>query len=288
MADIPSVSSTELAERRRKLRRQRRWRFLQVSWQVIAVTGLTVGAVWIVTLPDWMLRNPGQIAIEGNEFLSADSIRALLPIAYPQSLLAVQPQQIAQQLESQAPIAEATVTRRLFPPGLTVHIQERYPVAIAYASPSAPPTSPIRRSTLSSVTPVALLDDQGTWIPYENYVALNQSRSLPTLKVIGMQKQYRSEWINLYQEISHSPVKVFELDWRDPANLILNTDLGMVYCGAYSARFGEQLRVLDRMRQLPKDIDSTQVAYIDLRNLESPMIELNQSTVDGALDTTSP
>ena len=148
MADIPSISRLELAERRRKLRWQRRWRILQTSWRAVAVSGCTIGLVWVATLPDWMLRDPNQIEVEGNKFLSADTVRDLLPLKYPQFLLTLQPKTLTQRLESQAPIAEATVSRHLFPPGLTVRIQERYPVAVVYSSlPSQP--SPSSRSPIA-------------------------------------------------------------------------------------------------------------------------------------------
>jgi len=282
MADIPTISQIELAERRRKLRWQRRWRILQTSWQVVAMGGLTAGLIWVVTLPDWMLRDASQIEVEGNKFLSADTVRTLLPIKYPQFLLTLQPKTLTQRLESQAPIAEATVSRHLFPPGLTVRIQERYPVAIVYSSPTARSSSQPENalnsgshSVSSPVSnPVALLDERGTFIPYESYVALNRSRQLPNLKIVGMQDQYRSQWTSLYQQVSRSPVKILEIDWREPGNLILHSELGTVYCGAYGSRFSEQLRTLDQLRQLPEKLDVQQIDFIDLRNPQSPLVNL--------------
>ncbi|HEY9639715.1 MAG TPA: FtsQ-type POTRA domain-containing protein [Coleofasciculaceae cyanobacterium] len=268
MADIPSVSRTELADRRRKLRWQRRWRVLQTSWQLVALGGLTAGLIWVVTVPDWMLRDASQIEVEGNKFLSADTVRSLLPIKYPQFLLTLQPKTLTQRLESQAPIAEATVSRHLFPPGLMVRIQERYPVAIVYSSPT------VAAGRSKSTVPIALLDERGTVIPYESYVSLNRSRQLPTLKIVGMQEQYRSQWTSLYQQVSRSPVKVLEIDWREPGNLILHTELGKVYCGSYSAHFSSQLRALDQMRQLPQKVDLHEIDFIDLRNPQAPLVEL--------------
>jgi cell division protein FtsQ len=286
MADIPTISRTELAERRRQLRWQRRWRILQTSWQVIAMGGLTMGLIWVVTLPDWMLRDASQIEVEGNKFLSADTIRTLLPIKYPQFLLTLQPKTLTQRLESQAPIAEATVSRHLFPPGLTVRIQERYPVAIVYSSPTAHPSSQQGNSpnvgsnhasslrSENASNPVALLDERGTFIPYESYVALNRSRQLPNLKIVGMQEQYRSQWTSLYQQVSRSPVKILEIDWREPGNLILHSELGTIYCGSYGSRFAEQLRTLDQLRQLPEKIEAQEIDFIDLRNPRTPLVKL--------------
>jgi cell division protein FtsQ len=277
MADIPSISRSELAERRRQLRGQRRWRILQTSWRAIAVSGFAVGLIWAATLPDWMLRDASQIEVEGNKFLDADTVRELLPIKYPQFLLTLQPKTLTQRLESQAPIAEATVSRHLFPPGLMVRIQERYPVAIVYSSPVQPiqqPGQPQTTPNQAQRTPIALLDERGTLIPYEGYMALNRSRQLPSLKIVGMQEQYRTQWMSLYPQVSRSPVKIREIDWREPGNLILHTELGTVYFGAYGDRFTEQLKTLDQMRQLSDKVDADEVEYIDLRNPKAPLIEL--------------
>jgi cell division protein FtsQ len=285
MAEISSTSQSELANRRQQLRRQRRWRTLQTAWQLFAVGSLTGGLVWGLVQSDWMLRSPKQIAIEGNQFLSADNIRSILPIRYPQSILVVQPQTIAHHLETEAPIANATVVRQLFPPGLTVRIQERYPVAVAYfASPIAgtlppnqpSPPQPPQAQSQESQQQVALLDEEGALIPFEVYVALNSSQGLPDLKIVGMREEYRSQWANLYQQVSRSPVKISEIDWRNPSNLVLHTELGIVHIGGYGSRFAEQLQVLDQMRKLPEQVELDEVAYIDLKNPKLPLIEMTE------------
>ena len=277
MTDISSISRSELVARRKKLRRQRRWRILQTSWQVFAISGLAVGAVWVATLPDWVLRDPAQVEIEGNKVLTTDTIRSLLAIKYPQFLLALEPESIAKRLEeSQAPIAEAHVTRRLFPPSITVHIQERYAVAVVYMIPATISANP-RQKIMPPVepVPVSLIDDRGYILSYEKYVSLNKSRNLPTLKVFGMQEQYRSQWANLYKLISQSPVKVSEINWREPGNLILQTELGTVHLGSYKdSRLAEQLQALDQMRKLPDQVDASQIEYIDLNQPKTPQVKM--------------
>jgi cell division protein FtsQ len=235
------------------------------------MTGLTLGVIWMVTLPDWMIRDPRQIVIQGNKSLSSDMIRAMLTISYPESILALRPDALAQQLKQQAPIADATVTRRMFPPSMVVQVQERHPVATVYVSPSTSLT-PNRR--FDNLFATALIDGAGVWIPYEKFVALNQSQKLPALKVIGLQEQYQAQWVSLYQAVSRSPVKITMIDWREPSNLILYTDIATVHCGPFGSRFEQQLQILDQMRQLPDNIKSEQVAYIDLSNPDMPMLEL--------------
>ena len=139
-SSIASVSQTELAQRRQKLRQRRRVRFLQASWRVLAVCGLTAGVVWAATLPTWVIRRPEQVRIEGNHLIPVRTLRSLRPIPYPQSLFRVEPQVIARELQARAPIADVIVSRQLFPPGLIVQVKERLPVAIGVATGRNPPT----------------------------------------------------------------------------------------------------------------------------------------------------
>ncbi|HTL89192.1 MAG TPA: FtsQ-type POTRA domain-containing protein [Leptolyngbya sp.] len=269
MTSIAPVSRTELSQRRRTLRRQRRTRFFQTSWRNGAIASLAIGAVWVATLPAWVIRQPEQVTIKGNRFISERTIRALLPIAYPQSLLKVQPQLIADALKAKAPIAEATVDRQLFPPSLTVRVQERIPIA----------------QTVSKASQPGLLDETGVWMPQDGYTKLNPNLKLPALKISGTPEQYRANWATFYRAIRQSPVKILAVNWEDPANLILKTELGTVEFGAYSANFPTQLKVLDEMRRLPNRVNSGQILSIDLKNPNSPTLQLNSAKTSVKLGT---
>lgn len=272
-SSIASVSRTELAQRRQKLRQRRRVRFLQAGWRTLAICGLAAGTVWAATLPLWVIRRPEQVRIEGNHLIPVRILRSLLPISYPQSLFRVEPQAIARELQSKAPIAAVTVSRQLFPPGLVVQVKERLPVAIAMPSDDrlSLSTKPAKQ------TKSGLLDEHGMLIPLDSYMALDQSLKLPALKVIGNPDSYRSSWSKLYRELKQGPpINVSEIDWRDPANVILKTELGMVHIGPYSWQFSSQLKTIDRMRTLSADSRFSQITYIDLRNPDTPTIQMTK------------
>lgn len=274
MPEFAPISQTELIDRRQMLRRQRRIKLLQTLWRSIAISGLTVGLVWVATLPTWLIRSSDQIEIQGNKLLSTETIQTLLPIAYPQSLLEVKPQEIAAHLKAQAPIAEAIVSRRLFPSGLEIQVQERNPVAIALPDANSPQPS---KNASPQISQAGLLDENGIWMPQESFTFLDQTSALPALKVRGMREQYRSAWTRLYQTVSHSPIEVFEIDWREPSNLILHTELGIVHCGPYTPKFAEQLATLDRMRHLNDYLKNQEIAYIDLNNPDAPTAQILQA-----------
>lgn len=297
MTSILSISSAELSQRRKSLRLQRRRQLVCRIWRILAITSLAGGLSWVATQPVWVIKQPEQINIEGNQILSDQGVRSLLSFSYPQSLLRIEPKTLAQQLEAkQTLIAKASVTRQLFPPSLTVKVEEREPVATAVSvNPSLPPTpatsSPINPAEPNQTNqpepttpappptaPVGLIDAKGTWIPIENSNSAGQPLPLPRLRIIGDRQQYLPYWAQLYQILRRSPVKISEIDWQNPTNVILKTDIGTVHLGIYGSHFADQLAILDQMRQLSNQIDGHPIAYIDLSDPNSPAVQLQYPT----------
>lgn len=279
MASFASVSETELGQRRQQLQRLRRARLATVVWQLLAASGMAGGLVWWIAQPTWLIARSEQVKVEGNHWLSDKAVRSLMPLSYPQSLWGIQPQALASKLEATGPIAKAKVTRNLFPPSLTVEVAERLPVAVAQPR--------VVTTAGSDKQKVGWLDARGGWMPFDSYTTDQQSQSnyqgnniqqtqsqhsLPSLKVIGDWEIYRAQWQEFYQGLSSLGLKVFEIDWQDPNNLILKTEIGTVHLGPHSSRTIEQLKVLDRMRQLPKQLDASKIAYIDLKNPAFPVV----------------
>ncbi|WP_373527190.1 cell division protein FtsQ/DivIB [Nostoc sp.] len=264
MAGIISVSRTDLAQRRQKLRRQRQMRIIQAIWRTFAITGLAGGLLWVAIQPVWMLKAPKQIVMKsGNKLLSDETAQSLLVLSYPQSLWRIEPSAIANSLKKQPTIAQALVRRRLFPPGLIIEIQERVPVAVTQTPGNKKVT-------------IGLLDASGVWMPLEKYTSLNPTSKLPNLKVIGSPKQYCLYWTRLHQAVSQSPVKVMEIDCQNPTNLILKTELGNVHLGVSGLQLSKQIKVLAQMRHLAAKLNSSQIKYIDLKNPEFPLVQMNQ------------
>ncbi len=281
MAGIVSVSHTDLAQRRQKLRRRRQIKIFQAIWRTLAISGLAGGLLWVAIQPTWVLNTPKQIVMKsGNQVLSKEAIQSFLTLSYPQSLWRIEPSAIAASLEQQPTIVQATVARRLFPPGLIIEIQERVPVAIAQQPKSS------NADTNDEQAATGLIDASGAWIPLEKYKLVNPVVKLPILKVIGLPAQYRSYWSQLYPSLNQSSVKITEIDCQDPTNLILKTELGNVYLGAPSSQLSEQIKVLAQMRHLSTKLDPSQIEYIDLKNPESPSVHVNQKKQD--IDSQAP
>ncbi|NET01358.1 MAG: FtsQ-type POTRA domain-containing protein [Sphaerospermopsis sp. SIO1G2] len=287
MAGIISVSRKDLAKRRQKLRQQQRIRILQTIWRTLAASGIAGGLLWSIVQPIWVLRTPTQVVMTSNDKkLSSQTIESLLALSYPQSLWRIEPAMIAKTLKQQPAVSKAYVSRRLFPPGLIIEIQEKLPVAISQTvlkpnlnncqtqSQTSKNSCIKNPNTENQHNQVTLLDADGTLIPWKKYITLNPKGKLPSLKVIGVPEQYRAYWSQLYQAVSQSAVKVTEIDCRNPTNLILKTELGRVHLGV-PTQLAEKFHALEQIQQLPSKLDFQQIAYIDIKNPNSLLVHTN-------------
>ena len=272
MQRISPISRVAVIQRTKQLRRQRWWRGMQIIWRSLWVFVLAGILIWLLIQPQWVIDRPEQVIIRGNQLFSDTAIQSILPLKYPQSLMKIQPEEIASQLEAKGPIASAVVTRNLLPPSLIIQITERNPVAISIPNPDIPPssnqTSPQSAPTLT--TTEGLIDETGVWMPRASYTALGLP--LPNFKVIGLDEKIRPQWQEIYQIITSSQAQVTEIDFRNPSNLILTTSLGKVHIGRYGQNFTKQLGILATLPQANPPLDPSKIAYINLRNVDRPHI----------------
>ena len=264
MTQIASVSHRNLQKRRNKLRRQKQIKILQTIWQTFAVSSMAVGLLWIVFQPIWVLKAPKQITVSGNRILDDKVIHSAMTLSYPQSLWRIKPADINKSLSKQPAIAQAVVSRRLFPPGLIVQIKERVPVAITKKSLSKD------KKSLSG-----LIDANGNWIPIGKDISLNPSFDLPNLLVVGYTEKYRYSWILLYKALRQTSIQVTVVEFKNPANLVLKTELGNVLLGSPSNILPEQIRTLAQMRQIKTQLNLDRIDYIDIRNPQNPLVHMN-------------
>jgi cell division protein FtsQ len=265
-----SIGEADYASRRQQLRKQRRLRILQRVWQLTFITAITGAMLWVAMLPEWQLRSANQIEIEGNSLLSKEAIKKALAIKYPQSIFQIQPQAIAAQLELSAPVSKVLVSRTIFPSKLTIQVQERLPIA---------------NSTRKGQS--GFLDAEGVWMPTQAYPS---NITKPSLIVLEPNNLEIKQWTNLYRQINQSQIKVLQLDARDESNLILTTEIGLVYFGIYKPPlFATQLETLDRLRLLPeilpKNIKSKDLKHIDISQPSNPIIEMNMPPSDKSPQT---
>ncbi|MGD1895545.1 MAG: cell division protein FtsQ/DivIB [Phormidesmis sp.] len=275
LSDTTGPNSQTLAQRRAQLKAQRKIKFYKVAWRTLAMGALAAGTIKVAASPIWLIRSPEQIEVSNNQLLSDENVQALLPVPYPQALVNVQPEVLADSLSAHQPIESAVVRRKLIPPKLHVQITERTPVAVARPNIEQPLTA-IPDQPIPFEEP-GLIDAQGVWIPRNSFAELGAIAN-PTLQVIGMRAKDAHEWRTLYREVASSPVAIMAIDWTRSDNLILESELGSVHLGPFSSRLAQQLSALDQLRRLDDRVNSEKVAFINLQDPERPIVEILQAT----------
>jgi cell division protein FtsQ len=306
MATLSSDSETAvILDRRKHLRRQRRLMFLVATWRSLAIMGLTGTLIWAATLAEWKIYRPQQVVIRGNHLLSTEAILKLLPLDQAKSLLQLQPKSIAATLESTAPISRTTIARQILPTQLIIEVQERPPVAVVTCDRCTLLQHPTGTPAIAQgPASIWLLDQQGKVAPLSSYPSLQKSGKLPPLKVLGLFKaapadaiaasgipalksaaqpvvidsQRQFQWVTLYEILHRNPVKVSTIDWQSSSNLIIKTQLGTAHLGPFGSKFADQLQALDKMRKLPSQVSPQQLAHVDLRNPDAPLLEMRPSS----------
>jgi cell division protein FtsQ len=69
-------------------------------------------------------------------------------------------------------------------------------------------------------------------------------------------------------------VQITQLDWHDPNNLILHTEIGLVHCGPYNKQFEQQLVAIDHLRNLNQYPEAQGIEYLDLSRPDSPYLKM--------------
>lgn len=303
MADTYSDNRVVSIDRRKQLKRQRRAQFWKATWRTSAILSVVLGLGWLFKSPGWQVQKASQIKILGNKQLSTQVLETFLPLTFPTSLLRVKPIEIETMLEQNTHVDRVLVRRQLFPPRIVIQIHERPPVAIATCLSCVLVTkqSAAAQSITLGPADLWLLDDRGIPLPLESYPTLGQTNKAPEFVVssyfkpltpqqakaislknisgspnlVALDPTRQKEWQNLFAPLRSSPVKIQELDWQNPNNLSLKTELGIVQIGASTAKISEQLGALDRMRALHQTVDPKKIKFINLEDPKNPALEVN-------------
>jgi cell division protein FtsQ len=219
------------------------------------------GFAWTVSRSDWKISKAEQVRIEGNQYLTDNTIRSILAIPYPKLIMELAPEQLTAKLVAQGSISSARIDRGLLPPHLVVQVQDLPPIAQVIQS----------NDTQSQI----FIDEHGRQLPISSYQPAILS-SLPKLQLRLPSAGTCPDWTQLYRLIQTSPVKIGIVDCRDPQNLFLQTEIGKVRLGAagINARSNERIQQLDRLRNWQKDAGSVDVDYLDLENPDAPKFQL--------------
>ena len=254
------LPSSELAKRLASVERYRRKSLSLAFWRSAIVISCATGLLCLANSSYWQIQRQSQIKIIGNNLVSKKTIKQILDFSYPQFIWSINSGKLTAKLAATPSIAAAKVSKQIFPPQLTVSLQERYPVALALESGK-----------------IGFLDAEGQWIDRDFYGNIGTEFPVPQLKLIDFEERYRSHWLALYRLISnHSTVRVSEISWDKSGGVFLRTEIGLIYLGSDLSRLTEQFEIILRLRTLSERLASQDISYIDLSNPDLNLIQKYQ------------
>jgi cell division protein FtsQ len=220
---------------------------------VSCATGLSLAAIF----PNSQIKAQNQIRINGDTLVGEDTIYQALKLTYPQFIWSVNGIEITQKIEAIPSVEAAKVNKQIIPPLITISLQEKAPVALATAQGE-----------------IGFLNAQGEWIAQKFYSSNEANFPLPKLKVIDYQLQFQPTWQKIYQLILLYPeLKVSEVHWQTSGDIFLETKIGQIFLGSESSRLEQQFKTISKLKNLPKQLKTSEIAYIDL---SSPGVNLIQ------------
>jgi cell division protein FtsQ len=225
------------------------------------MSGILAGVAWVANQPDWTISKPSQIRIEGNNYLTDATIRSMLGISYPQSIMSLSPAELTAKLLERGSISSVRIDRGLLPPHVLVQIEDSLPVALVMKD---------ERDAAQLV-----VDERGLQLPISSYRPIVR-QSLPKLRFRPPARGTCPNWRHLYRAAQGSPVAVGTIDCRNPQNVFLQTDVGKVRLGrpGNELQLKAQIQKLDRLRYWWQEHPHPEQAeYLDLENPATPVVQ---------------
>lgn len=219
-------------------------------WRACCIISCATGLGLATILPNSQIKTQNQIKINGDKLVDEDTIYQALKLTYPKFIWSVNGIEITQRIEAIPSIETAKVNKQIIPPSITISLQEKTPIALASANGE-----------------VGFLNTQGEWIAQKFYSSTKADFTLPKLKVIDYQLQFQATWQKIYQLILLYPeLKVSEVHWQTSGDIFLETKIGQVFLGSESSRLEQQFKTISKLKNLPTQLKTSEIVYIDLSN----------------------
>ena len=249
------------AERRRKLKLERRNEQLIQLWRILFFSSISSGLGVLLINNGWHPIDTEQIIVKGSTNLQSSSIVNASGNYFPRELLIIRPKELTEKLLNELPITRVSIRRNLMPPHLEVELKERQPIAFATRM------GPKGKEN-------GMVDNDGIWMPLR--VASQAKQPEKEISLSGWRSSHR-EWISIILKNRNnfgSPLKKVMLS--PGGDLSIGTEkFGVVELGTNQNLVLDQIKVLANLsRDLPQEFLNKEGAIIDIRDPSKPELQL--------------
>ena len=241
---------------------ERRRDRLRNLWRILVLSGAATGLGWLLLREGWVLRSPAQIELVGSRQVSREQVIREAQLLFPQPLLYLRPQQLAQRLSAGLPVEDVLVSRLMLPPRLRIQLADRQPVARA-------------ERRIGSRLEQGFVDRLGNWMTSRQQRS-SGSAGTPSVQVLGWQERLRPALALILARRDRLGSPLQQVRFEPNGSVWLRTAaLGNVHLGAADARLERRLDVLQHLSsQLPQQIRGLRVQSIDLSDPDRPELGL--------------
>ncbi len=259
-------------ERRRRLRQERRRDRMIQLWRLTVFGSSATALGWLLITQGWTLRSKEQVQVSGSERLGTEAVVEAAQLSFPLSLLSLQPSEMENQLVKTLPVQAAVVQRRLLPPGLTVQLEDRRPVAAA-------------RRQGSKGQEQGMVDSRGQWMT--RTAAAHGEEPETSILVTGWTPAQRPslELLLKRRDQLGSVLQTIEIT-ADGALSVRTAGLGLVHLGSDTRLLDQQLITLTQLsRSLPDELRRRSGTSLDLSDPSKPELQM---AIEAKAETTPP
>ena len=262
-------------ERRRRLRQERRRERWIQCWRLPFLASAATGLGWVLLTHDWTLRHQDQVQVSGSQRLGRDAVIEAAALSFPLPLLSLRPGEVEAELLKKLPVQAVAVERRLLPPGLTVELEDRRPLAAA--------TRQGEKGLLRG-----MVDRRGQWMA--RTASDHGEEPETTIEVRGWTPAQRGSVARLLEQRDQlgSPLESIEIG-ADGSLSLRTAALGLVQLGNDPRLLEQQLITLSQLsRSLPPELRRQAGSSIDLSDPRQPELQLPAQAKPAKAKTSEP
>lgn len=248
-------------ERRRRLRQERRRERMVQLWRLTVLGSTATALGWVLMTQGWTLRSKEQVQVSGSQRLGTEAVIEAAQLRFPLSLLSLQPSEMESRLLKTLPVQAAAVQRRLLPPGLTVQLEDRRPLAAA-------------RRQGSRGQEQGMVDSGGQWMALTS--AAHGEEPETGIQVLGWTPAQRQSLETLLKQRDQlgSPLQTIEIA-ADGSLSVRTAALGLVQLGSDPRLLDQQLITLSQLsRGLPNALRHRSGTSLDLSDPSKPELQM--------------
>ena len=205
--------------------------------------------------------NIEDIRISGSQLFSQNDVANISTLKFPIRLIFIETNLLEKELKQNLSLKNVSVSRQIFPFGLTVHVNTRTPIAYG-------------ERILNNERILGFIDKDGIFIKKQNAEEIDLSRL--TIQVIGWKKKFKKTLSAIFIAQENYEFEIIKITFSPNGFLTLEErNLKTIFLGFNPNLINYQLRIIKKLKnEFKKKNFSEKIDNIDLTDPNKPKIKV--------------